>query len=408
MSTPAPTLPISPRLLAAAPHRLLFLIGATNVLAAMAWWTLWLAATRWQLLPVPQPPIPAGWAHAIIMPFQVLAPFIFGFLLTVFPRWMNQPSLSVWHYLPVGFGLLGGQLLVLTGLWGYPHLIHLGLLFTLVGWAAGLSFLFGVLWREQGRTWHAVSCIVALGLGWLGLLLFMLWLHVADARLAFAAIKLGMYGFALPIYFTVCHRMLPFFASCVVPGYKVWRPMPTLAAFWALAALHLTFELAHAYTLLWLVDLPLVALTALMLWRWWPRHPAPGILRVLFIGFGWLPIAFTLHATQSLWFAWTGEFVLGRAPVHALAIGFFGSLLVAMVTRVTQGHSGRPMAMNAAAWFAFVLIQAVAIGRIAAEFGGDSMAWSAITAGGWLLAFTPWVLRSAYIYLSPRRDGQPG
>ena len=37
----------------------------------------------------------------------------------------------------------------------------------------------------------------------------------------------------------------------------------------------------------------------------------------------------------------------GRAPAHALYIGFFGSLLVAMVTRVTQGHSGRPLELDA-------------------------------------------------------------
>ena len=52
--------PLSPRLLAAAPHRLLFLIGAINVLAAMAWWALWLVALRWQPWSLPQPPVPAG------------------------------------------------------------------------------------------------------------------------------------------------------------------------------------------------------------------------------------------------------------------------------------------------------------------------------------------------------------
>jgi uncharacterized protein involved in response to NO len=395
-------------MLAAAPHRLLFFVGACNVLAAMAWWTLWLVAVRWPWLAMPQPPIPAGWAHAIMLPFQVLAPFIFGFLLTVFPRWMNLPSLSRWHYLPVGLGLLGGQLMTLVGLWGFPHLVHLGLLFTLAGWTAGLSFLFGVLWREEGRTWHAVSCIVALGLGWVGLAAFVLWMHTQEPRLAFAAIKLGMLGFALPIYFTVCHRMLPFFASCALPGYRAWRPMGLLAAFWALLLLHLGLELAHLYAWLWLADLPLMALTGLMLWRWWPRQRAPGLLMVLFIGFAWLPLAFALFSAQSLWLAATEQFVLGRAPVHALAIGFFGSLLVAMVTRVTQGHSGRPLAMHPTAWFAFALIQLVALTRVAAEFGADGWAWQAIAAAGWLLAFLPWVLRSAWIYLTPRRDGQPG
>ena len=49
------------------------------------------------------------------MQYQVLPPFIFGFLLTVFPRWMSWPPLSPWHYVPVGVGLFGGQVLTLAG-----------------------------------------------------------------------------------------------------------------------------------------------------------------------------------------------------------------------------------------------------------------------------------------------------
>ena len=75
----------------------------------------------------------------------------------------------------------------------------------------------------------------------------------------------------------------------------------------------------------------------------------PPLLRVLFLGFAWLPIAFALIRCAELWFAVSGEFVLGRAPAHALFIGFFGSLLVAMVTRVTQGHSGRPLVLGGVA-----------------------------------------------------------
>ncbi len=417
MNTIPADFPISPRLLAAAPHRLLFLIGAANVLAAMAWWALWLTAARWPALGIGAPPAivgttPAGWMHAVVMPLQVLAPFIFGFLLTVFPRWTQQAPLSVWHYLPVGVGLFGGQAATLVGLWGFPHLIHMGLVFTLAGWTAGIVFLFGVMWRETGRggapTWHGWSALFALALGWLALALFALWLHLADARLAFVAIKLAMVGFALPVYLTVCHRMLPFFAGCVVPGYRAWRPLWLLAAWWALALVHLALELVHGYAWLWWVDLPFAALAGYTLWRWWPRGRAPGLLWVLFAGFAWLPIAFALYAAQSLWFAIDGAFVLGRAPVHALAIGFFGSLLVAMVTRVTQGHSGRPLTMPGVAWFAFALIQLVAVLRVGAELLPADLAWQAVAAFGWLLAFLPWVLRSAHIYLTPRADGAAG
>src|SRR3546814_12261689 len=92
--------------------------------------------------------------------------------------------------------------------------------------------------------------------------------------------------------------MFPFFASRVVPGYQQWKPLWLLAAFWPLALGHLVLELFHAYGWLWLVDAPLLALTGLMLWRWWPRGDKPGILSVLFIGLAWLPLAFALYLGQ--------------------------------------------------------------------------------------------------------------
>src|SRR5215208_8032144 len=90
------------RMLAAAPHRLLFFVGASNVLLAMTWWALWLIDARWHIIGMSQPVVPAGWLHAMIMQYQVLPAFMFGFLLTVFPRWMDQPALTRAHYVPVG------------------------------------------------------------------------------------------------------------------------------------------------------------------------------------------------------------------------------------------------------------------------------------------------------------------
>jgi uncharacterized protein involved in response to NO len=104
----------------------------------------------------------------------------------------------------------------------------------------------------------------------------------------------------------------------------------------------------------------------------------------------------------------TGAYVLGRAPAHALLIGYFGSLLVAMVTRVTQGHSGRALELGRVAGFAFVLVQVVAVLRVCAELVADPLPLYALAALGWLVAFLPWVLRSAWIYLTPRVDGKPG
>ena len=100
--------------------------------------------------------------------------------------------------------------------------------------------------------------------------------------------------------------------------------------------------------------------------------------------------------------------MLGRAPAHALFIGFFGGLLVAMVTHVTQGHSGLPLVLGRVAAFAFIVIQLVAVARIGAELVPQIPMVQALAAAGWLVAFVPWLGRSVHLYGTPRVDGNPG
>ena len=290
---------MSPALLAAAPHRLLFFVGAGNVMLAMAWWLLWLLDVRWDAIGLPAGTPFGGWMHAFVMQYQLLPPFMFGFLMTTFPRWMGLPELGRWHYLPVGLGLLGGQLAVVGGmLLGRQAMVHVGVLMTLAGWGYGLVQLLRVLLAERragrGPTWHAWSCFAALAFGLAGVLLMAAFLHGAGAWTVQASIKLGTFGLLLPVYATVAHRMFPFFAGNIVPGYRAWRPAWLLAALWCLLLVHLILALAGDTRWLWPGDAVLAIGSAWVLARWWPRGRAPGILRVLFLGFAWLPIAFAL------------------------------------------------------------------------------------------------------------------
>jgi uncharacterized protein involved in response to NO len=398
-----------PGLLASAPHRMMFLAGATALIVSMLWWTAVLGSAGFGYA-FPAAPVPAGWAHAMFVQYGMLPPFMFGFLLTVFPRWLAQPALTRKHYVPVFVGMFGGYLLVHLGLLDMKPLLLIGLGLMLCGWAAALFALGGVLFAHKGRDLHAISCYAALLIGACGLGAFAAFTLGAPWQFAYVAIKLGTFGLLLPIFFTVCHRMIPFFsASAIGPRYRSRRPRWSLPVVWALLLAHLGLDVLHHQNLLWLADLPLamVFLYHGIAWQPW-KCARPGLLLVLHIAFAWLPIAFVLYAVQSM-LAWLDYgFLLGRAPVHALTIGFFGSMLVAMVTRVTQGHSGRPLEMGTIPWLTFLLLQGVVLVRVLAEFMHDSALWLTVAGLAWLAAFLPWVIRSLWIFLTPRIDGQPG
>lgn len=387
----------------------MFFAGATNVMLAMLWWAVWLVHARWpQLVAMRYPPVYPGWLHAFVMQYQMLPSFVFGFLLTTFPKWTKQPEVPARRFVPIGVAMMTGQLATLAGALGSHAMIVAGVALTLAGWSLALATFVAMLWREDSATWHARSCAGALALGCAGIVVFGAFLLGASPLWVPASIQLGSFGMLLLVFFTVAHRMFPFFAGNIVAGYQPWRPMWLLAAVWCGVLCHLVVALAGAQRWLWIPDGALAVLVAIAWWRWWPRGSKPGLLAVLFIALAWLPVAMVLHTVADVAYASTGRSLLGLAPAHALFIGFFGSALVAMVTRVTQGHSGRPLVMPGVAWFTFVAVQLVAVARIIADQTSDLFAWFAIAAIGWLVAFAPWIARLGRIYLTPRIDQQPG
>jgi uncharacterized protein involved in response to NO len=305
--------------------------------------------------------------------------------------------------------VFGGYVLANVGLLNMPWLLVAGFILMLVGYLIGFYTLAKVLRASSDRNDHARSCLLAVGLGVLGLVAFLVYLFGGPPECAEGAVKLGTFGLLLPIFFSVTHRMLPFFSGSVVKSYLVTLPRWSLPLVWVLLLAHGLLDWCGALGWLWLVDVPLALVFGWHALAWQPwKALRPGLLAVLHLAYAWLPLAFVLYSVQDLIYATSGQLVLGRAPLHALAIGYFGSMLVAMVTRVTQGHSGRPLQMGAIPWLCFALLQCVALLRIRAELGGDMYLWLVIAAYGWLLALLPWVLRSAWIYLTPRVDGKAG
>jgi uncharacterized protein involved in response to NO len=399
--------------LTAAPHRMLFFCGMANLLVASLWWVTHLVAryTGFPLFALDLKLAPI-WAHSFLVLFTVFPTFMFGFLFTTFPRWMNGPPVPRRTYVPAAALLTAGTLAWVAGVHVGLWLQLAGTLLTLGGLLIGLVALIRVLVDAQQVVAHAVVSIIALAVGIIALAGFGYGLDGANDFALHFAVRSALWGFLLPIFFAVCHRMVPFFSQNAIPGYTAWRPRWVLVAVVSLAYARLLLGTAGALNSLVILDVALVALTATCAVRWTSlRARGNALLWTLYAGFAWLPIAMTLQAARDASYWLSGEWALGRAPIHALGIGYFGGLLVAMVTRVTMGHSGRPLRMDRAALLCFAGVQLAAVARVGSEVAVAPSAVRNLLLGSgvlWLLAFGVWSLRHAGIYLSPRTDGKPG
>ena len=397
----------------AAAHRPLFFAGVLNFALLMIWWTATLFDIYIWPIGMGSGDIPSSLQHAPVMLFLMVPSFFFGFLLTVFPRWIGYPDLGRSQYAPIGSAFIIASILAWIALIGGDHrLLAVALCVAGLGWLIALWHMIALLIAERregkGPTWHGWSAFTALCFGLAGLGFSVKFLVTLDAQAYQIASSLGTFGLLLPVFFTVAHRMIPFFAGNVVQDYVAWRPYWVLALLWTFLIAHSLLQFAGQYSLHFISASALFALTAMMLWRWWPRQPAPGLFMVLIWGFAWAPIGFALIAVGSF-----AEFAgyglsLGRAPLHALYIGMAGSLVIAMVTRVTLGHSGRPLAMNRLTWLAFWGIQLSAIARIVAGVRGEHGHWFVLAGVIWILLVTPWTVPQARIYLTKRADGKAG
>ncbi len=220
--------------------------------------------------------------------------------------------------------------------------------------------------------------------------------------------------YLVPLVVAVSYRMIPFFSSRILSPYTVVKPVWTLPATLGWVLLHFALIVSGQAQWTILADLPLAALAIWHSVHWQLiRSLRIPLLGMLHVSFAWLGIAMLLYSAQSLLQLTGAGASLGMAPLHALGIGFVASMVVAMASRVSLGHSGRALVDDRVTIWAFAVIQATAVIRVLSELAPlkahPAGTWLTLLGGAvWLAAFIPWSLRFGKIYVSPRVDGRPG
>jgi uncharacterized protein involved in response to NO len=392
------------KLLFGAPHRFFFLAGIVQVATSSLWWLWVLAARQWTALPEPGTAMPDTVVHALLMTCGFAPLFMFGFLFTAGPRWLavQPPTPRAWGPPAV---LAAGCSLALVSL----QATGLGALrVAAAGYAAGWLWLLLIFVRLiiASRASDKVHAMLVLGGLVVGVSCVIAFAAFGSEALSWISAA-GVWAFLLPVFVTVCHRMIPFFTASALPFVGAFRPWWLLAIMAGAPVLHAGGVLLELQDWTWISDLPAAAMMLALTLRWGlVQSLSNRLLAMLHVGFLWYGIGFALAGTSSLWMLMGGP-GLGLAPLHAMTIGFASSLLMAMVTRVTCGHAGRTLAADNLTWRLFQLLQAAAVLRIVAELTGGG-GWLLAAALCWIACMVPWCAKYAPIYWRPRIDGRPG
>jgi uncharacterized protein involved in response to NO len=116
------------------------------------------------------------------------------------------------------------------------------------------------------------------------------------------------------------------------------------------------------------------------------RAVSDPLVLILHVGYAWVPAGLLLLGFSSAGFA-----VPQSAAVHALTAGAMATMILAVMTRATLGHTGRELKASLPTVGIYVLVTVGALLRVAAPLGyGDytvAMQVSALAWGGALLLF---------------------
>jgi len=333
--------------------------------------------------------------HMHEMLFGYLPAIVCGFALTAIPNWTGRAP------------VMGRGLALLFALWAVGRLwvfgpenhvlfgLDLGFLMAIAGVAAR-EIMFGKNWRNLP--------ILAL--------LFLL----AGAHFLFHWPEFQVYAQRATLTVATClialigGRIIPSFTRnwlASTKGAALAGPMPSSMPAYDKPAL-------------------VVLVVSLMAWVIWPQNQIVGcglllasvvhgirltrwkglqtgsepLVWSLHAGYLWLVLGVGLTGAGILW----PDLIPYSAGIHALSAGMIGTMSLAVMTRVSLGHTGRARRAGPVSTTMYILVHLGAALRVFAALNANDPLWLGLGSVFWSLAFVLFLIVYAPMMFAPRFD----
>lgn len=378
-----------------------FLLAATDAAANMGLWLM--AYFRPELWPAEA--VPAMYWHAHEMLFGFIAAAIGGFLLTAVPGWTGRSSYA------------GTPLISLATLWlaGRIAMLPIGLLPVTIASAIDLSFFPALvvvlapplIRAGKFRNLPFIALLTALFLA-------NLCFHLGVHSVLEAGEHIGM-ALALDIVtiliVVVGGRIIPAFTKSGLARHGITLEMASdrwieVAAIVSIVCVLIADMMAPLSALNGAVALAAAIAQAFRLTQWQGHRTARDpLIWVLHIGYAWLAVGLLL---KGIWLLTAAAFA--EKWVHALTIGAFATMIMAVMTRASLGHTGRALIAPRSIAACYGLITAAAVFRVFGSKLIPSRYNEIIAASGllWIGAFSIFLWVYTPILVHRRADGRPG
>jgi uncharacterized protein involved in response to NO len=386
-----------------------FLGGALfSLIALLLWGGFWLGATNWT---------PYGgwlWWHAHEMLFGFVCAIISGFLLTAVQNWTSQDSINSW------------PLAALFALWLLARVLLLfpiDSIMAIIPWL-DLAFLplvatiiARLVWRvRQYRNLVFVPVLLLLAVSNAQ----MHWaVAQADNLLFKQASHSGIFVIVL-IMVVLGGRVIPFFtANATETPRNKPDPRVEILSIASVAALTLIqlFGFTPIVPALAIAGLFLIAglthLLRLLSWRPGSTVKQP-LLWSLHCAYLFIVLGFFLCALHfaNLSFDWSTDYSSHYATIlHSFTLGGMGLLILAMMARVSLGHTGRSLEVGPLISAGFICLCAAWLCRTWIPLlwpASGQYASYLLSIAFWLLGYGLFVIIYAPILCRARVDGRPG